>query len=302
MRLRAVTNSPIFSTTEEVLEGVASVRAFGLQTHWRSRFESQLAENTSWAVYKLALDQWLLERLTCVSGVIIGGAAFACVLNRSKTAEHPEFAALALAYTLTLCVELRFGVRCATEVEAKLNSLQRLQEIIDVESQHDKIVPYVTDENAGKASVVATVARTRHNSSFERPPSSGVLDERRPRSGELVLASTLRMRYRRKYSVLQLNRTITIRSGERIGIVGRTGSGKSSLLSPFRIVECERRNEVKPPITLDGVDIGAVPLLDLRRAMRLWRRNPSCLKAQFDRILIPSTNTVITRSGGTRAV
>eukprot|EP00936_MAST-01D_sp_MAST-1D-sp1_P002436 g2436.t1 len=277
MRLRAVTNSPIFSTTEEVLEGVASVRAFGLQTHWRSRFESQLTENTSWAVYKLALDQWLLERLTCVSGVIIGGAAFACVLNRSKTAEHPEFAALALAYTLTLCVELRFGVRCATEVEAKLNSLQRLQEIIDVESQHDKIVPYVTDENAGKASVAATVARTRRNSSFERPPSSGVLDERWPRSGELVLASTLRMRYRPKLPlVLQLNRTITIRSGERIGIVGRTGSGKSSLLSAlFRIVECERdSNEVKPPITLDGVDIGAVPLLDLRRAMAVVAQEP----------------------------
>jgi ABC-type multidrug transport system fused ATPase/permease subunit len=274
MRLRAVSTSPIFSSTEALLEGIASIRAYGLQARWRETFRRQLTENTAWAAHKLALDQWLLERLTAISGLIIGGAAFACVLNRAHTSERPELSAMAMAYTLTLCVELRFGVRCATEVEAKLNALQRLEEIAELPEQRSVVFGPPPGPEPPQV----------------EPPPPGPPPEW-PRSGALKLGPVLRLRYRPEMPlVLNFGSAVVLRAGERVGVVGRTGSGKSSLLvALFRLTECERGGGGGgggggsgagggegggAPIEFDGQDVATVPLDRLHHAMAIVPQEP----------------------------
>jgi ABC-type multidrug transport system fused ATPase/permease subunit len=240
-RLRAVTASPIFSSLEESLCGLETVRAYEWQPWWARRFDDRLRTNSAWCYLKHALDQWLLQRLAILSGVLIGGCAFAIVLAKDKV--DVGLAGMVLANTLTLCVEFRFGVRHFVELEAKLNSFQRLDE-------YSHTLP---QERARLVQGVAT----------ELAPW--------PQTGALVLED-VRMRYRPGLPLALKGVSASIQTGEHVGIVGRTGSGKSSLmLVLFRLVELERDHG---RVLLDGMDTSAVGLHQLRSAMAAVPQDP----------------------------
>lgn len=101
------------------------------------------------------------------------------------------------------------------------------------------------------------------------------LEDGWPTRGEIVLHN-LKMRYRPQNPLVIKGLTVTIRGGERVGIVGRTGSGKSSLLlTLLRIVEPTLLDdEYASPIVVDGVDILRVGLHDLRSKVGIIPQNP----------------------------
>jgi ABC-type multidrug transport system fused ATPase/permease subunit len=98
-----------------------------------------------------------------------------------------------------------------------------------------------------------------------------------PHKGEIVL-NNLRMRYRPETPLVLKGLSVSIAAGERIGVVGRTGSGKSSLLlTLLRIVEpnlADDCGEYKAPMSIDGVDILRVGVRELRSKLCIIPQNP----------------------------
>ncbi len=99
-----------------------------------------------------------------------------------------------------------------------------------------------------------------------------------PLHGEIAL-NNLKMRYRTDTPLVLKGLSVTIKAGERVGVVGRTGSGKSSLLLALLrlvepVLEVDEKEEYNPPITIDGVDVLRVGLRDLRSRIGIIPQNP----------------------------
>jgi ABC-type multidrug transport system fused ATPase/permease subunit len=99
-----------------------------------------------------------------------------------------------------------------------------------------------------------------------------------PSQGSITLNS-LKMKYRKDTPLVLKGLSVAIKGGERIGVVGRTGSGKSSLLlTLLRLVEpsleAESTEEYDAPVTIDGVDILRIGLKDLRSRMGIIPQSP----------------------------
>ena len=94
-RLLAVASSPLYSALEETLNGLSTIRAYSHQERYIAAFDTKLDLSTSFAYLKLALDQWLLQRLNCLAAAVITGCGLCIVLTR-KTVD-PALAGLALA-------------------------------------------------------------------------------------------------------------------------------------------------------------------------------------------------------------
>ena len=92
-----------------------------------------VAPNHSFAYAKIALDQWVFVDLSILCALLVSGSALAMVLTRFET--EPQLAGLAFSSTLLLITEARFGIRLATEVEARLNAVDRLKEYAELEQE-----------------------------------------------------------------------------------------------------------------------------------------------------------------------
>jgi ABC-type multidrug transport system fused ATPase/permease subunit len=139
--------------------------------------------------------------------------------------------------------DLRFFVRSMTDVEARLNAVDRLQEYAQLTTE----LPRVTDED-------------------------NFLPSLWPTAGTISI-SNLRMRYRKDLPLVLRGINIDIPAGTSVGIVGRTGSGKSSLVSTlFRLVDWH--SGTSGTVTIDGVPIDGVGLATLRSALMIVPQDP----------------------------
>ena len=129
-RLVAVTASPVFASLEETLDGLLTIRAYRAQGEVVDNFSAKIKLNSSFCWIKTSLDQWLLIRLCFLGTVVVSGAALAITLARNFV--NPTLVGLALSYSMVLIWDLRFFVRSMTDVEARLNAVDRLQEYAEL--------------------------------------------------------------------------------------------------------------------------------------------------------------------------
>ena len=280
-RLESISRSPVYSHFSETLGGLSTIRAYGENATFISDFESKLDVSTQAGYCIKAGDRWLSVRLELIGASIAGVAAVFStnvVLSNgmssvSASSSYASLAGLSLTYAIQITGMLQWVVRSFAQVEAAMNSAER--------------VLYYSENIAKEAAVeTSQLQKDADSDAFMNVATRAVAacsgmtvdtPEDWPLTGEMKI-SNLRMRYRTASPLVLKGLNLFISGGERVGVVGRTGSGKSSLLlCLLRIVEPELDESAEKyiaPITIDGVDVLRIGLKALRSAIGIIPQNP----------------------------
>jgi len=279
-RLESVARSPVYSQFSETLGGLQTIRAFGKSGEFQKGFDYLLDTNTQAMMCNKVADRWLACRLECIAAAIVGLAALfatqVVVSNGASVGDKSSFASLAgisLSYAVTATGMMQYVVRSFAQVEAAMNSVERVVHYTENipreaamtsdELEHQRLLP---PTNAAQKAVAAAGHVVHPSKEW-------------PQQGSLSLKN-LEMRYRTDTPLVLKGIDVEIGAGERIGVVGRTGSGKSSmLLVLMRIVEPYLSNDMlekkyEAPLTIDGVDVMRIGLFDLRTKMGIIPQSP----------------------------
>uniref|UniRef100_A0A8C3AG31 Multidrug resistance-associated protein 1 n=1 Tax=Cyclopterus lumpus TaxID=8103 RepID=A0A8C3AG31_CYCLU len=236
-RLESVSRSPIYTHFNETLLGTSVIRAFGEQERF-IRESDQCVDHNQKAYYpSIVANRWLAVRLEFVGNCIVSFAALFAVIARESLS--PGIMGLSISYALQLTSSLTWLVRMSSEVETNIVAVERVKEYSDTEKEAE----------------------------WTHEPSS--LPTGWPTEGCIEIRG-LGLRYRHDLDLAIRNITIKIHQGEKVGIVGRTGAGKSSLtLALFRIIEASEGQ-----IFIDGVDIAQLGLHELRSRITIIPQDP----------------------------
>uniref|UniRef100_A0A8C1Z4U6 ATP-binding cassette, sub-family C (CFTR/MRP), member 12 n=1 Tax=Cyprinus carpio TaxID=7962 RepID=A0A8C1Z4U6_CYPCA len=234
-RMENVSRSPWISLTTSTIQGLSTIHAYDK----RKQFKMLSDTNSNHFMLFNCGTRWLSFWLDFLSATVTLIVALFVVLSSNETIS-PSQKGLALSYTIQLTGILQFVVRLSTEVEAKFTSVERLLE-------------YITNcVSEGPRSVK------------DANTSAGW-----PQEGTITFQK-YSMRYRDNTPIVLNNLHINIKPGEKVGIVGRTGSGKSSLgVALFRLAE-----PAEGTIFIDNVDICKLGLRDLRSRLSVIPQDP----------------------------
>ena len=191
------------------------------------------------------------------------------------TKNFASLAGLSLTFAISMTGLLQWCVRSFAQLEAAMNSSER---ILYYSEEIPQEAPWTSEELEKKAS--GTNPPSTDPSVYAVVASGGEVakfDASWPSSGALTL-NNLRMRYRPDTPLVLKGLSVSISGGERVGVVGRTGSGKSSLLlSLLRLVEPDLDpdgEKYEAPILIDGVDTLRMGLRELRSKLGIIPQNP----------------------------
>uniref|UniRef100_A0A8C5A253 Multidrug resistance-associated protein 4 n=1 Tax=Gadus morhua TaxID=8049 RepID=A0A8C5A253_GADMO len=232
-RLEGTTRSPVFSHLSSSLHGLWTIRAFRAEQRFQNVFDAhQDLHSVTWYLF-LTSSRWFALRLDLLCAVFVIILIYACVLLRDSAGD----VGLALSYAITLMGMFQWGVRQSAEVENLMTSVERVMEYTELESE----APWETEK---------------------RPP----LDW--PSQG-LVTFDGVNFSYSADGPVVLRNMNAAFLPREKVGVVGRTGAGKSSLVSAlFRLAEPQGK------IYVDGILTSELGLHDLRQKMSIIPQDP----------------------------
>uniref|UniRef100_A0A3B4FVI5 ATP binding cassette subfamily C member 4 n=1 Tax=Pundamilia nyererei TaxID=303518 RepID=A0A3B4FVI5_9CICH len=234
-RLESTTRSPVFSHLSSSLQGLSTIRAFKVQQRFQQMFdEYQDLHSEAWFLF-LTTSRWFAVRLDGICSVFVTITAFGCLYLRDGL--EPGAVGLALSYAVTLTGMFQWGVRQSAEIENMMTSVERVVEYAELESE----ASWETDK---------------------QPPSDW------PKAG-CITFDRVNFSYSASEPLVLKNLSLVFKSREKVGIVGRTGAGKSSLISAlFRLAEPEGR------ITIDGFLTSEIGLHTLRQKMSIIPQDP----------------------------
>lgn len=234
-RLDSVSRSPIYAHFQESLAGISTIRAFRQQQRFSKENEWRVDANLAAYFPSISANRWLAVRLEFLGSVIIFAAAgFAIISVASHSGLSAGLVGLSMSYALNITASLNWIVRQTVEVETNIVSVERVLEYSRLPSE----APDVDVNNRPAISW----------------PSKGAVS--------FVNYST---KYRAGLDLVLKNVNLDIKPHEKIGVVGRTGAGKSSLtLALFRIIE-----PTEGSIVIDDINSSTLGLMDLRRRLAI---------------------------------
>ncbi|KAL2723366.1 multidrug resistance-associated protein 1 isoform X8 [Vespula maculifrons] len=236
-RLESISRSPIYSHFSESVTGAQTIRAFGVQDRFIQESESKVDFNQVCYYPGIIANRWLAIRLEMVGNLIIFFAALFVVLGRNTISAG--IVGLSVSYALQITQTLNWLVRMTSDVETNIVAVERIKEYGETPQE----APWVNPENV--------------------PPKEW------PAEGHVEFKD-YKVRYREGLDLILHGLTFSVKGGEKVGIVGRTGAGKSSLtLSLFRILEA-----ASGKIIIDGIDIATLGLHDLRTKLTIIPQDP----------------------------
>ncbi|PRP88412.1 hypothetical protein PROFUN_03326 [Planoprotostelium fungivorum] len=236
-RLDSISKSPIYAQFSETLYGHATIRAFNRQTAFIEKNYVKVDNNNVAFFSFVTAGRWLGIRLDMIAVFVTTFTAASCILSREYIT--PGSAGLLLSYSLNIVGLLNMLVRSMTDAEAQMVSVERVYGYTKVETE----APMTRDK---------------------RPHRDW------PKQGAITF-SNVQARYREGLDLVLKGVDLQIHPREKIGVVGRTGAGKSSLmLALFRIIELSGGS-----IVIDGEDISTLGLEDVRRRLAIIPQDPT---------------------------
>jgi len=223
----------------ETLGGTSTIRAYGREQAFITQNELNVDLNSVAFYPSMACNRWLAVRLELVGASILFGATFFAVLSVTSLngTIDPGGIGLSVSYALGVTQALNWLVRMYCDIETNIVSVERMKEFTNLDTEASEEYPEPNDIW----------------------PTRGV-----------VQFKNYSCRYRQGLSLVLKGLTFSTQPSEKIGIVGRTGAGKSSLtLAIFRIVEA-----ASGCITIDGQDIRQIGLSFIREAISIIPQDP----------------------------
>lgn len=240
-RLDSISRSPRYAHFKETLQGLVVIRAFGKEDWFAKEFFARLRHNQRMFFGNYMINRWFSSRIPVVGGVISIATAVGIVLATRAGALTPGVAGLLTIYSLSFWGVLNWGIRIWAEVEARMTSLERVRHFAELPQEASVFRQAVKDIPADW-----------------------------PRFGEIRFES-VKARYLENRPLILKGLDFTIPAGAKVGIVGRTGSGKSTIFQTlYRFIEVEDGR-----ILIDGIDIATVPLERLRRSLAIIPQDPT---------------------------
>uniref|UniRef100_A0A672I8F6 ATP-binding cassette, sub-family C (CFTR/MRP), member 2 n=1 Tax=Salarias fasciatus TaxID=181472 RepID=A0A672I8F6_SALFA len=235
-RLDSVSRSPIYSHFGETVSGLTVIRAYNHQERFLKHNEITIDENVKSVYPWIVSNRWLAIRLEFLGNLVVFFSCLFAVISRDSI--DSGIVGLSISYALNVTQTLNWLVRMTSELETNIVAVERVSEYIEIENEAE----WVTDT---------------------RPPKDW------PEAGRLQFEN-YKVRYRPGLDLVLHGITCDIGSAEKIGIVGRTGAGKSSLTNClFRIIEAAEGR-----ILIDGIDIAKLGLHDLRSNLTIIPQDP----------------------------
>ncbi|XP_052898369.1 multidrug resistance-associated protein 1 isoform X1 [Anopheles moucheti] len=236
-RLESVSRSPIYSHFGETIQGVQTIRAYSVQDRFITESDEKVDSNQLCYCPSIIANRWLAVRLEMVGNLIILFAALFAVLGRETM--NAGLVGLSVSYALQITQTLNWLVRMTSDVETNIVAVERIKEY----------------------------GETKQEAAWELPNST--LPRDWPEQG-MVEFRDFQVRYREGLDLVLRGISFTVNGGEKVGIVGRTGAGKSSLtLALFRIIESAGGS-----IVIDGQDISQLGLHSLRSRLTIIPQDP----------------------------
>jgi len=251
-RLDSTSRSPRYAHFKETLQGLYVLRAFG-KTDWAmNQFYDKLTLSTEMFRTHYLVNRWFSAKLPLIGAAISASTCLMIVFSSHYGFIAAGTAGLVTVYAIDFWRHLNWGVRIFSDLESRLTSVERLQFYSELPPEKDFIEPLAK------------------------------MNEFWPESGALEFKN-VSLRYAEHLPLVLKNVSFKIPSGQRVGLVGRTGSGKSTIFqSVYRFVDIEQGE-----ILLDGVSIRHVPLERLRRNLAVIPQDPALfmgtLRSNIDR-------------------
>ncbi|EDV26685.1 uncharacterized protein TRIADDRAFT_22415, partial [Trichoplax adhaerens] len=234
-RLAAVASSPIYSHISTTLHGLTTIRALKSEELFMKQFISYQDNHTKAAIVRIALLRWNAFHVDILSSFYLTCVAFAGILAANTVSAGGI--GLSLSYTILLLGNFQWLIRQSAELENQMTSVERIKE-------YSEISP---EDEALKAK----------------------LPKNWPVHGR-ILFKNLSFRHHESLPYVLHNINCAIEAGEKIGVVGRTGAGKSSLVaSLFRMADLSGNIEI------DDISITSVNVSSLRSKISVIPQDPS---------------------------
>ncbi|XP_043087211.1 multidrug resistance-associated protein 1 isoform X2 [Puntigrus tetrazona] len=236
-RLESVSRSPVYTHFNETLLGTSVIRAFGEQQRFIRESDGRVDHNQKAYFPSIVANRWLAVRLEFVGNCIVTFAALFAVMARDSLS--PGIMGLSISYALQVTTSLNWLVRMSSELETNIVAVERVKEYGDTEKEAEW--------------------KLEHSTLPAGWPTTGHIEIR-----------NFGLRYREDLELAISDISVNIEGGEKVGIVGRTGAGKSSLtLGLFRIIEAAQGE-----ICVDGVNIAQLGLHELRSRITIIPQDP----------------------------
>uniref|UniRef100_A0A669BCJ4 ATP-binding cassette, sub-family C (CFTR/MRP), member 8 n=1 Tax=Oreochromis niloticus TaxID=8128 RepID=A0A669BCJ4_ORENI len=241
-QLEDSTQLPLLSHFSETVEGLTTIRALRYEPRFRQRLLQFTDANNIASLFLTAANRWLEVRMEYIGACVVLVAAVASITNSLYDQLSPGLVGLGLTYALMVSNYMNWMVRNLADMEVQLGSVKRINGLLKTEPEN-----------------------------YEGLLSESVsqVPDGWPRQGEIKIQN-LSVRYDATLKPVLKNVNAHINPGQKVGICGRTGSGKSSFsLAFFRMVDM-----FEGRIVIDNIDISKLPLQTLRSRLSIILQDP----------------------------
>lgn len=236
-RFDSITKSPIMQHFSETLVGISTIRAYGDERRFIKENLVKIDTNNKPFFYLWVANRWLAARIDII-GAFVTFFAGASILLQIDSIDA-GLAGISLTYAITFTESALWVVRMYSNVEMCMNSVERLKEYTDIEQEPLNLEAPLPEE--------------------KNWPSQGSIE-----------LNDLSLRYAPNLPKVIKHITFTVKPETSVAVVGRTGAGKSSLLSALFLFLLPETGYVK----IDGVDITSIPLKKLRQSIGIIPQDP----------------------------
>ncbi|XP_053416712.1 ATP-binding cassette sub-family C member 8 isoform X10 [Nycticebus coucang] len=243
-QLDDTTQLPLLSHFAETVEGLTTIRAFRYEARFQQKLLKYTDSNNIASLFLTAANRWLEVRMEYIGACVVLIAAVTSISNSLHRELSAGLVGLGLTYALMVSNYLNWMVRNLADMELQLGAVKRIHGLLKTEAEN-------------------------YEGLMALPPAPSLIPKNWPDRGKIQIQN-LSVRYDSSLKPVLKHVNALISPGQKIGICGRTGSGKSSFsLAFFRMVDM-----FEGRIIIDGIDIAKLPLYTLRSRLSIILQDP----------------------------